>query len=664
MSTPEAGTQVTISLCPAEDVQVTVRSKEGFEYPHPERTFFLRPSQPMPIGRASSSAAKAHLASAPDNLFIDSPVISRDHAVLSTEPADGRLKVLLTDVGSMHGTFVNDEKLSPNTPRQLSKGDTLQFGLDITRNQDFFMARQWKFEYHPRSERDNTAPKPEPSFSRGFSVPEDSEDDMDMEIDELLSSSPAAGSQSNPVTIEDAEEGPRIVVLDPEEDGLSTSSEAEAEAEADVDDEAHSNQGDRIYFHEEPAVNPSRFTFHGGNSSDLDQDIDNQDDDQSVYSSDSNNDSHEYGSLSENGSMAISDLESASDSELSDNEAEAEDADTGDAEIARRMKLGAMLDHEHHRTAAEPSSSNTFLPPSQAAPPQVQHQPASTTLLPPGERSRHLSRDDATDDQTVDSGMMGIILEPYAIMPWDDIMADPPPPPRPAAPRPFNWPPQDGNVMNPFTVRGAQHHTTSWQNEQAVPSAYLHRTEYSHTPYRTTPFEMHVQPFHPPAPFQAGFAPPRPEQPVSAPSDGQATPSVSATVVNGVHTPPMPAADEPTFDTPQPHRRTKVSIPEIVENVPQQPPTPTSVSSLKRKADVLDSEEPAEAKGDAATSEVIPTAVTEPVRREERPKKKARTTSGQSAKKAAAAGIVLGSMLTAGAVGALLAFLPETFFQP
>jgi hypothetical protein len=51
----------------------------------------------------------------------------------------------------------------------------------------------------------------------------------------------------------------------------------------------------------------------------------------------------------------------------------------------------------------------------------------------------------------------------------------------------------------------------------------------------------------------------------------------------------MPASDVDTSTPLQPGRRTKVSIEEIVE---EQPPTPESVNNMKRKADVLEAEEP------------------------------------------------------------------------
>jgi pSer/pThr/pTyr-binding forkhead associated (FHA) protein len=66
-----------------------------------------------------------------DNAYIDSPVISRDHAVLSADTD----AVYLTDSHSMHGTYVDGQKIEPNVPIALSSGSLLQFGVDVNRNE-------------------------------------------------------------------------------------------------------------------------------------------------------------------------------------------------------------------------------------------------------------------------------------------------------------------------------------------------------------------------------------------------------------------------------------------------------------------------------------------------------------------------------------------------
>ncbi len=60
------------------------------------------------------------------DLEVDHPTTSSRHAIVHTAAHPGRFKV--EDQGSTNGTFVNDEKLTPNAPRELVDGDTLRFG--------------------------------------------------------------------------------------------------------------------------------------------------------------------------------------------------------------------------------------------------------------------------------------------------------------------------------------------------------------------------------------------------------------------------------------------------------------------------------------------------------------------------------------------------------
>lgn len=50
--------------------------------------------------------------------------VSRKHAKISRQGN----KVLLTDLGSSNGTFVNDQKIEPNQPTELRKDDVIKFG--------------------------------------------------------------------------------------------------------------------------------------------------------------------------------------------------------------------------------------------------------------------------------------------------------------------------------------------------------------------------------------------------------------------------------------------------------------------------------------------------------------------------------------------------------
>ena len=44
----------------------------------------------------------------------------------------------LTDQGSLHGTYVNNDRILANQPQVLQDGDTIDFGLPIIRNHEEF----------------------------------------------------------------------------------------------------------------------------------------------------------------------------------------------------------------------------------------------------------------------------------------------------------------------------------------------------------------------------------------------------------------------------------------------------------------------------------------------------------------------------------------------
>lgn len=62
---------------------------------------------------------------APDaTISLSHPMVSRQHAELRVEP-DG---LVLTDVGSSNGTFIDDAQLAPHQPQVLSSGTSFQIG--------------------------------------------------------------------------------------------------------------------------------------------------------------------------------------------------------------------------------------------------------------------------------------------------------------------------------------------------------------------------------------------------------------------------------------------------------------------------------------------------------------------------------------------------------
>jgi hypothetical protein len=146
--------------------------------------------------------------------------------------------------------------------------------------------------------------------------------------------------------------------------------------------------------------------------------------------------------------------------------------------------------------------------------------------------------------------------------------APPPLPPRPSSSRVAPW-------CNPsYPLFTSQNDVQDWYSEEMSQPNYL-GTNFGDRPSLFSPAPP------PPAPESVETRAPTyhfsncPSQPFQA---------------NRLQTPPpMPASDVDTSTPLQPGRRTKVSIEEIVE---EQPPTPESVNNMKRKADVLEAEEP------------------------------------------------------------------------
>jgi hypothetical protein len=188
----------------ATAIEITLRCSDNLDE-FSTRTFTLAPGTDVQIGRASKNAAKPELMVGPGNAYIDSPTISREHAVL-TATSPPAACVYITDKGSMHGTMVNNNKLEPQAPRRLENGDVVQFGANVTREQRtprqpsgprcaadicpvFYTARQFTFESSL------------PSYPYGFTVPESSDED-EVDIDDDKSCLPRRGTQTNPLTID------------------------------------------------------------------------------------------------------------------------------------------------------------------------------------------------------------------------------------------------------------------------------------------------------------------------------------------------------------------------------------------------------------------------------------------------------------------------------
>lgn len=177
----------TMADCTFHAVLRDIKRHDSFD----TRQLFLSGGSEVPIGRASKSVAKKELVASPYNAYIDSPVMSRDHAVLSVRGGETNApQFFITDNGSMHGTMLNGRSLVPGHLERLTHGDLLQFGVDVNRNEDFFVARQYAFEVHFQRR-----------FSSGFAVPDAESDEESANVTEQQ------GSESNPLHIDDSDAG-------------------------------------------------------------------------------------------------------------------------------------------------------------------------------------------------------------------------------------------------------------------------------------------------------------------------------------------------------------------------------------------------------------------------------------------------------------------------
>lgn len=94
------------------------------------RSFTLDRSNPsIEVGRASKSG-ETRLRAQPDNVWIESPIMSRDHATITM--GDSKSNPLhIIDSGSTHGTFVEDQRLEPRKEHGLSNWDKVVFGVPV-----------------------------------------------------------------------------------------------------------------------------------------------------------------------------------------------------------------------------------------------------------------------------------------------------------------------------------------------------------------------------------------------------------------------------------------------------------------------------------------------------------------------------------------------------
>lgn len=138
----------------------------------PSRVFSLTPDKPtLAIGRSSKKGSGEYCA-AHDNAYIDSPVVSRQHAQFQIV---GPNALYLVDLGSLHGTLVDNVRLKKDVPYACSSGAVVTFGSMVTHGLVTFPARSFRISccWRPWS-----MPGTRSTFlSTTFAVPDESSED-------------------------------------------------------------------------------------------------------------------------------------------------------------------------------------------------------------------------------------------------------------------------------------------------------------------------------------------------------------------------------------------------------------------------------------------------------------------------------------------------------
>ncbi|KAL4903918.1 hypothetical protein BDW74DRAFT_179501 [Aspergillus multicolor] len=148
----------------------------SLEDPIVSRTLtFDTASDRVEIGRASKRENK-NLAPTSHNALFDSRVMSRTHAVLCAS-LDKKL-IYIRDPGSMHGTWLNKEKIPVNKDITLCDGDELTFGVEVVRAADSFPPLKVRCECRwseiPKERVQKSQHQPS---TNTYCVPDDDDDD-------------------------------------------------------------------------------------------------------------------------------------------------------------------------------------------------------------------------------------------------------------------------------------------------------------------------------------------------------------------------------------------------------------------------------------------------------------------------------------------------------
>jgi hypothetical protein len=110
--------------------KVTLTSLTVGIFPSTRILYLHEYNETIPIGRSSKNPLK-HLVAAADNCWVDSDVVSRDHAQLKFD-ADVET-IFIEDTMSMHGTRINNKQIPKNDPIPLANNDVVSLGAEVKR---------------------------------------------------------------------------------------------------------------------------------------------------------------------------------------------------------------------------------------------------------------------------------------------------------------------------------------------------------------------------------------------------------------------------------------------------------------------------------------------------------------------------------------------------
>ncbi|EAW23832.1 FHA domain protein [Aspergillus fischeri NRRL 181] len=157
---------------------------------------FAPDTESVKIGRASKREAKG-LVPAHHNALFESRVMSRDHAQLRV--SFEKKEVYIRDNGSMHGTWVNCQKISADKDVPIHSGDVVIFGTEVIRGEDTYPPMrvrcecQW-FDLEYVATCFTSSRAQDNLKTNTFCVPDDDDDEVIEIVDEAPMDSASTGS--------------------------------------------------------------------------------------------------------------------------------------------------------------------------------------------------------------------------------------------------------------------------------------------------------------------------------------------------------------------------------------------------------------------------------------------------------------------------------------